>query len=178
MRLLIALGGNALLPRGVAPDAAIQEAHIAAVAPGLATLAARHEVVITHGNGPQVGLLAVESADDRSLHRPYPLDALVVETQGLIGYWLQRSIGAAGLHRPVVSLITQTVVDANDPAFASPTKFVGSCYSEADARALAAERGWTIAPDGDSFRRVVASPAPTRIVELPRSRPCSSAVRR
>lgn len=165
MRVLIALGGNALLPRGAVPDASVQVHHVEAVAPALAAAAAHHQVVITHGNGPQVGLLALESADDESLSRPYPFDALVAETQGLIGYWLQRAINAAGLRRPIVSVITQTVVDLDDPAFATPTKFVGAGYEEAVARRLADERGWTVAADGARWRRVVASPAPVDVVE-------------
>jgi len=165
VRLLIALGGNALLPRGAVPDAAAQERQVERVAPALASVAEQHHLVICHGNGPQVGLLAVESADDRSLTRPYPFDALVAESQGLIGYWLQRSIATAGLRRPIVSVVTQTVVDADDPSFRAPTKFVGSVYPEADARRLAAERGWSIAPDEGGWRRVVPSPEPVDVVE-------------
>ena len=117
MRILIALGGNALLRRGEAPDAAIQLEHVAQAAPALAAAATAHQLVITHGNGPQVGLLALESGDDRSLERPYPFDALVAETQGLIGYWLQQSIAGAGLATPIVSVVSQTVVAADDPGF-------------------------------------------------------------
>ena len=165
MRVLIALGGNALLPRGAVPDAALQVHHVEAVAPALAAVAAQHQVVITHGNGPQVGLLALESADDESLSRPYPFDALVAETQGLIGYWLQRAIGSAGLRTPIVSVVTQTLVALDDPAFAAPAKFVGAVYAEDDARRLAAERNWTVAADGAGWRRVVPSPAPVDVVE-------------
>ena len=164
MRVVIALGGNALLRRGEAPDARIQLEHVAAAAPALALAAAEHELLITHGNGPQVGLLAIESSDDRSLAVPYPLDALVAETQGLIGYWLQQSIAAAGLNQPIVALVTQTVVAADDPAFAAPTKFIGATYRDADVDRLEA-RGWTVRQDGDAFRRVVPSPAPVRVVE-------------
>ncbi len=167
MRILIALGGNALLRRGEAPDAAPQLAHIVEAAPALALLAKQHEVVLTHGNGPQVGLLALESANDRGLVRPYPLDALVAETQGLIGYWLQQSIANAGLDRPIVSIVTQTVVDRNDPAFAAPEKFIGAVYNNATARIFERDRGWTMRRDGDGWRRVVASPAPIEIVETP-----------
>ena len=164
MRIVIALGGNALLHRGERPDAAPQLDHVARVAGPLAELAAVHEVVLVHGNGPQVGLLALESAADRSLTRPYPLGDLVAETQGLIGYWLQQAIGRTLTGR-IVTLVTQTVVDADDPAFASPTKFVGSVYDEPEAKNLAAEHEWTFAEDGTSWRRVVASPVPRRIVE-------------
>jgi carbamate kinase len=167
MRVLIALGGNALLRRGEAPDAAIQLDHVRDAAPALATAAADHDLVITHGNGPQVGLLALESGDDRSLSRPYPLDALVAETQGLIGYWLQNSITAAGLTRRIVSLVSQTVVDEDDPAFADPSKFVGATYDEETARALAATHGWVVKPDGPAWRRVVPSPKPVRVIETP-----------
>src|SRR6476469_6236495 len=163
MRVLIALGGNALLPRGQRPDAAPQVDQVSRVAGPLADLARSHEVVLVHGNGPQVGLLALESAADRSLSRPYPLGDLVAETQGLIGYWLQQAIGRT-LDGPVVTLVTQTVVDAADPAFDSPTKFVGSWDDEPEAKALATEHGGTFAEDGDRWRRVVASPVPRRIV--------------
>ena len=165
MRILIALGGNALLRRGESPDAAPQLAHIVEAAPALAVLARQHEVVITHGNGPQVGLLALESANDRGLVRPYPLDALVAETQGLIGYWLQQSVANAGLNRPIVSIVTQTVVDQNDPAFSAPKKFIGAVYDQKTARTFERDRRWTMQRDGDAWRRVVASPAPIEIVE-------------
>jgi carbamate kinase len=164
MRIVIALGGNALLRRGERPDAAPQLDQVAKVAGPLADLAAEHEVVLVHGNGPQVGLLALESAADQSLSRPYPLGDLVAETQGLIGYWLQQAISRT-LDTPVVTLVTQTVVDAHDPAFDNPTKFVGSVYDELGAKTLATEHNWTFARDGEAWRRVVASPAPVRVVE-------------
>jgi carbamate kinase len=167
MRVLVALGGNALLPRGAPPDAGVQVDHIEAVAPVLADLARVHDLVITHGNGPQVGMLALESDADAQLTRPYPFDALVAETQGMIGYWLQREVAAAGYDGPVVTVVTQTVVDPADPAFSAPTKFVGATYDEATVRGLADERGWTIARDGDRWRRTVPSPAPQRVVEVP-----------
>lgn len=119
-----------------------------------------------HGNGPQVGLLALESAADESLTRPYPLGDLVAETQGLIGYWLQQAL-SRHLDTPVVSLVTQTVVAATDPAFQTPTQFVGSVYDEVQAEALAQEHDWSFATDGSGRRRVVASPLPRRIVETP-----------
>jgi carbamate kinase len=167
MRLVVALGGNALLERGQLPDADAQEANVRRAIESLAPLAADNELVITHGNGPQVGLLALQSAKDPSLSRPYPFDALGAETQGLIGYWLLQALQNALPGRQVACLITQTLVSAADPAFANPTKFVGPVYTEAEAHRLAAERGWTVKPDGTSWRRVVPSPTPHRVVETP-----------
>jgi carbamate kinase len=166
MRIVIALGGNALLRRGERPDADVQLAHLAAVAPALARIAAEHEVAIVHGNGPQVGLLALESVSDTTLSRPYPLSDLVAETQGVIGYWIQQALSNAGLGRRVVTLVTQTVVDADDPGFDRPTKYIGTGYTEDDARQLADRLDWTVREDVGGWRRVVPSPLPRRIVEL------------
>lgn len=165
MRIVVALGGNALVQRGDKPDAGVQLVHVRAAALALAPLANEHEVLICHGNGPQVGMLALESASDTSLTRPYPLDDLVAQTQGMIGYWLIQSLRNAGVSKPILSLITQTVVDADDPAFGAPTKFVGPGYSKEQAKKLADRHGWTVAADADHWRRVVASPEPQRIVE-------------
>jgi carbamate kinase len=165
MRIVIALGGNALLVRGEKPDAAIQLHHVEAAAEALAPLAVDHELVICHGNGPQVGLLALESQADASLTRPYPLDVLGAQTQGMIGYWLAQSLRNAGVRKPVLAVVTQTVVDEHDPAFAHPTKFVGPVYDHDQAVSLADRRGWTIAADGPRWRRVVASPEPRHVVE-------------
>lgn len=170
MRVVVALGGNALLPRGEVPDAAAQVARVSRAAPALARVAAEHEVVLVHGNGPQVGMLALETAADAALSRPYPFSELVAETQGLIGYWLQQGLVNAGLTTPVVTLVTQTLVAADDPAFADPTKFVGSVYDEARAHELAAREGWTVRPDGAGWRRVVASPLPTDVLEVDTAR--------
>lgn len=165
MRIVVALGGNALLQRGDKPDAGIQLIHVRAAAQALAPLANEHDLLICHGNGPQVGMLALESASDSTLTRPYPLDDLVAQTQGMIGYWLIQSLRNAGVSKPALSLITQTVVDPGDPAFAQPSKFVGPGYSQEQAHTLAGQHGWSIAADGDRWRRVVASPQPQRIVE-------------
>jgi carbamate kinase len=170
MRVVVALGGNALLPRGEVPDAAVQVARVTVAAPALAAIATEHETVVVHGNGPQVGMLALETAGDTTLSRPYPFSELVAETQGLIGYWLQQSLRNAGLATPVVTLVTQTVVAADDPAFADPTMFVGSVYDEDRARELADREGWTVRADGAGWRRVVASPLPTRVVEVATAR--------
>ncbi|WP_309648297.1 carbamate kinase [Nocardioides sp.] len=166
MRLVVALGGNALLRRGEKPDAAIQQEHVAEASPALARIARDHQLVLVHGNGPQVGMLALESAADTTLTRPYPFSDLVAETQGVIGYWLQQGLANAGLATPVVTLVTQTLVEADDPAFDDPTKFVGSVYDESRARELAVAGGWTVKQDGAGWRRVVASPRPSGIVEI------------
>jgi carbamate kinase len=165
MRIVIALGGNALLARGDKPDAAIQLAHLRTAAEAIAPLAASHDVLICHGNGPQVGLLSLESETDHTLTRPYPLDDLVAQTQGMIGYWLAQALRNAGVRKPVLGLVTQTVVDSVDPAFASPTKFVGPGYPRDQAEELAGQHGWTVAVDNGRWRRVVASPEPIRIIE-------------
>jgi len=167
MRVVVALGGNALLERGERPDATVQRHHVRDAARALAALAAEHEVVLTHGNGPQVGMLAIESEADPALTMPYPLDALVAQTQGMIGYWLAQELRNVGVARPIACLITQTLVDAADPAFARPSKFVGPTYSHRQAHLLARRHGWAIAEDGDAWRRVVPSPMPTGVVEAP-----------
>lgn len=165
MRLVVALGGNALLRRGERPDAAPQLLHVQAAAEALAPLAAEHELVVCHGNGPQVGLLALESGADTSLARAYPLDALVAQTQGMLGYWLTQALANAGVARPALALVTQVLVDADDPALRAPTKPIGPVYDRAQADRLAAEHGWTVAPDGPHWRRVVPSPLPVGVVE-------------
>lgn len=167
MRLVVAVGGNALLERGEAPEAEIQTRHALAAVAALAPLAEDHDLVVTHGNGPQVGLLAVESARDPDLDHPFPFDVLGAQTQGMIGYFFLQAFENALPGRQVASLLSQTIVDPDDPAFAAPTKFVGSVYSEAHARALAGRWGWVVRPDGPYWRRVVPSPEPQQIVELP-----------
>ncbi len=165
MRVLIALGGNALLHRGQPPDADTQQAAVVTAAAAIAEIARDHDVILTHGNGPQVGMLALESAADPALSRPYPLDILGAQTQGMIGYWLIQCLHNAGVSKPLVSLITQTQVKPDDPAFADPSKFVGSAYSQEQAEQLAKQHHWHVAADGDRWRRVVASPEPKRIIE-------------
>lgn len=163
MRIVVALGGNALLPRGAQPDAAAQVTRLAEAGPALARLAAAHQVVIVHGNGPQVGLLAVESQNDTALERPYPLSDLVAETQGLIGSWIQGALERGGLTKEVVVLVSRTLVDPSDPAFSTPTKFVGLPFDEKTAKGYAGSRGWSVARDGSVWRRVVPSPAPVAV---------------
>ena len=167
MKIVAALGGNALLERGDAPDSDIQEAHVARAVEALVPLARQHELVLTHGNGPQVGLLSMESARDPSLAHPYPLDLLGAQTQGMIGYWLVQALQNADVGRPVACLVSRTLVSAEDPAFSRPTKFVGPIYEEAQARELAATRGWQVRPDGPAWRRVVPSPEPVELLDLP-----------
>lgn len=165
MRVVIALGGNALLERGEKPDAGIQEKHVVSAVSAVAPLARSYQLVITHGNGPQVGVLALESARDPALSHPYPFDVLVAQTQGMIGYWLVQALHEALPGQQACCMLCRTVVSADDPAFASPTKFVGPVYDEAQARRLAAARGWAIARDGGAWRRVVPSPEPLQVVE-------------
>lgn len=165
--IVVALGGNALIERHHPPDAAPQIVNVQRAVEALAALASDYGLVITHGNGPQVGLLALESAADVSLARPYPLDALVAETQGLIGYWLLQAIDNSFGGRPATAIVTRLLVEADDPAFADPTKFIGPSYSEDEARRLAEEDGWQVRQDGHDWRRVVASPLPQSIVDLP-----------
>jgi len=165
VRIVVALGGNALLQRGEAPEEAIQRRHVRQAAQALAPLAAEHQLVVCHGNGPQIGVLALESVQDRSLSHPYPLDALGAATQGMIGYWLAQELAAAGVTAPVLSVVTQTVVDAADRAFVEPTKFIGPVYDQTTADRLARTHGWSAAQDGAYWRRVVPSPRPIRVVE-------------
>ena len=166
MRIVVALGGNALLRRGEPADADTQRSNVAVAATAVAELVrSGHHVVVTHGNGPQVGLLAVQAAASRDV-APYPLDVLGAETEGMIGYLIDQELANRLPRRHVATLLTQVVVDARDPAFARPTKPVGPVYEPAEGDVVAKERGWTIGPDGAGVRRVVASPIPQRIVEL------------
>jgi carbamate kinase len=164
-RLVVALGGNALLRRGEPMTAEIQRGHAGEAMAAVAELAETHDVVLTHGNGPQVGLLALQASAYPDVP-PYPLDVLGAESEGMIGYVLEQELRNRLPGRAAVTVLTQVVVDPEDPAFVSPTKPIGPVYTEEQAKRLEAERGWTIARDGDHFRRVVASPKPLRIVEL------------
>jgi len=166
MRLVIALGGNALLRRGEPPTAENQRRHVRAAAEALAPLALAHDLVISHGNGPQVGLLALQGAAYRS-DQAYPLDVLDAETEGMIGYLIEQELAnVLPRGRRIATLLTQIEVDPADPAFGNPTKPIGPVYDDAQAQSLARERGWTMAPEDGHFRRVVASPRPKRIFEL------------
>jgi carbamate kinase len=163
-RVVVALGGNALLRRGEPAEAETQRRNVLEAASALAALAADHEVVVTHGNGPQVGLLALEAEAYKAV-APYPLDVLGAESQGMIGYLLAQALRNELGERPAVAVLTQVVVRADDPAFAQPTKPIGPVYSKREAHALARQNGWTVAADGIYYRRVVASPEPREILE-------------
>jgi len=165
MLVVVALGGNALLRRGEPADDAHQRRNVALAVDAIAQLAERHRVVVTHGNGPQVGLLALQG-DAYPQVAPYPLDVLGAESEGMIGYLLEQGLGNRLPATQIATLLTQVVVDAGDPAFAAPSKPIGPVYDRETAARLAGERKWTVAPDGERWRRVVASPAPQRIVEL------------
>lgn len=162
--LVVALGGNALLKRGEPLEADIQRKNIELAARTIAQLTRQWRVVLVHGNGPQVGLLALQNSAYANV-TPYPLDILGTESQGMIGYMLQQALKNHLPEREISVLLTQVEVDANDPAFLNPTKYIGPIYDEAQARALQAEKGWVFKADGNAFRRVVPSPQPKRIVE-------------
>jgi carbamate kinase len=165
MRIVVALGGNALQRRGEPMTVDRQRANVATACRSLAPVAQEHELVISHGNGPQVGLLALQASsyDEASA---YPFDVLGAQTEGMIGYLIEQELGnLLPFEKPIATILTMTEVDPNDPAFQNPTKFVGPVYSEQDAHRLAEDRGWTVRQDGDKWRRVVPSPLPRRIFE-------------
>jgi carbamate kinase len=166
VRVLVALGGNALLKRGEPMTAELQRANVRTAAQSLAPVAEAHQLVISHGNGPQVGLLALQAAAYKEVEA-YPLDVLGAQTEGMIGYLIEQELGnLLPPEMPFATLLTMIEVDRDDPAFADPTKFVGPIYTDADAEALAAEKGWTFRRDGEHLRRVVPSPKPQRIFEI------------
>jgi carbamate kinase len=166
MRIVVALGGNALLKRGEPMTAEVQRNNIRVAAQALAPLAKDHELVISHGNGPQVGLLALQGAAYKA-DELYPLDVLGAETEGMIGYMIEQELGnLLPFEVPFATLLTMVEVDGNDPGFKNPTKFVGPVYEEAEANKIKAEKGWTFKQDGKKWRRVVPSPAPKRIFEI------------
>jgi carbamate kinase len=166
MRIVVALGGNALLKRGEPMTAENQRANVRVAASALARVAKDHELVVSHGNGPQVGLLALQSAAYPEVET-YPLDVLGAETEGMIGYMLEQELGnEMPFEVPLATILTMVEVDPADPAFQDPAKFVGPVYGEAEAKALAASKGWVVKPDGDLWRRVVPSPRPKRIFEI------------
>ena len=166
MRVVVALGGNALLKRGEPMTAENQRANVRSAAPALAGVAKEHQLVLSHGNGPQVGLLALQAAAFTEVD-PYPLDILGAQTEGMIGYVLEQELGnVMPSDAPLATILTMVQVDPADPAFEDPTKFVGPIYTRSQADKLAADKGWTFKPDGDSWRRVVPSPEPRNIFEI------------
>ncbi|WP_248797224.1 carbamate kinase [Pseudomonas sp. MWU13-2105] len=166
MRIVVALGGNALLRRGDPMTADNQRANIRIATEQIARIHPGNQLVIAHGNGPQVGLLSLQAAAYTQVS-PYPLDVLGAETEGMIGYIIEQELGnLLDFEVPFATLLTQVEVDPKDPAFQHPSKPIGPVYGKAEAERLAAEKGWSIAPDGDKFRRVVASPKPKRIFEI------------
>lgn len=166
MRIVIALGGNALLKRGEPMTAEVQRRNIHVAAEAIAPITKEHQVVITHGNGPQVGLLALQGASYKP-DEAYPLDVLGAETEGMIGYMLEQELGnLLPFEVPFATLLTMVEVDGDDPGFKNPTKFVGPVYEKADADRLASEKKWTFKQDGEKWRRVVPSPMPKRIFEI------------
>ncbi|MEK8073467.1 amino acid kinase family protein [Rhodococcoides navarretei] len=165
MRIVIAVGGNALLGCDERSDTAGLLAHVRSAAIALAPIVREHEVVICFGNGPQVGPLERESSSHAALVSPYPLDAVGAQSQGMIGYWLSQALRNAGIVKPIVNLTTQVLVDPDDVAFSDPTTFVGAVCTESDARSAVDQHGWSIAPDGTGWRRTVPSPSPIRVIE-------------
>ena len=160
MRVVVALGGNALLKRGEPMTAEVQRTNVKTAAPGLASVAGTHQLVLSHGNGPQVGLLALQGAAYEEVEA-YPFDVLGAQTEGMIGYMLEQELGNILPEEvPFATILTMVEVDPSDPAFEDPTKFVGPVYEKSEADRLAAEKGWVVKQDGDKWRRVVPSPAP------------------
>jgi carbamate kinase len=166
MRVVVALGGNALQRRGEPMTVENQRANVRVACEALAPVALEHELVISHGNGPQVGLLSLQASayDEEST---YPFDVLGAQTEGMIGYLIEQELGnLVPFEKPIATILTMTEVDPDDPAMKDPTKFVGPVYTDDAAHRLAAERGWTVKRDGDHWRRVVPSPLPKRIFEI------------
>jgi carbamate kinase len=166
MVVVVALGGNALLRRGEAMTAENQRRNVCIAADALAPIAEQHQLVVAHGNGPQVGLLALQ-AEAYGKVEPYPLDVLGAQTEGMIGYMIEQELGnRLPIERPFATLLTMIEVDPRDPAFDNPTKFIGPVYDKDEADRLAAEKKWVFKQDGGAWRRVVASPIPKRIFEI------------
>ena len=166
MRVVVALGGNALLKRGEPMTHDVQRANIRVAAQALAPVAQEHELVLAHGNGPQVGLLALQASAYKDVEA-YPLDVLGAQTEGMIGYMIEQELGNLLPEEvPLATLLTMVEVDPKDPAFQNPTKFVGPIYEQAEADRLKAEKGWVFKLDGAKWRRVVPSPLPKRIFQI------------
>lgn len=169
MLVAVALGGNALLRRGEPLEADVQRRNVlAAVTSAIAPIARRHQIVITHGNGPQIGLLALQAIAHKDV-KPYPLDVLGAESEGMIGYLIEQTLASELPGREIATLLTQVEIDPSDPAFAKPTKPIGPVYSEAEVETLAAHTTWQWICDGQGFRRAVPSPLPAAFLRSTRS---------
>jgi len=165
MRVVVALGGNALLRRGQPMTVDNQRENVRVACDHLAPISEQHELIISHGNGPQIGLLALEEAAYEAVPAS-PLDVLGAQTQGMIGYLIEQELGnRLPFEKPIASLLTMIEVDPDDPAFTDPSKPIGPLYDKSEADKLAAERGWRFKLDGEHMRRVVPSPVPKRIFE-------------
>ena len=165
MKVVVALGGNALLKRGEPLEAEVQRQNVAHAATAIASIARTHNVIVTHGNGPQVGLLALQAAAYSQVS-PYPLDVLGAESEGMIGYMIEQELRSLLPQHQIVTLLTQIEVNMSDPAFKHPTKPIGPLFDRAQAERLVKERRWAMTGSGSEWRRVVASPEPIRILEL------------
>ena len=166
MRIVVALGGNALLRRGQPMTAENQRENVRIAAKALAPITEGNQLVISHGNGPQVGLLALQSAAYEEVEA-YPLDVLGAQTEGMIGYMIEQELGnLLPIEVPFATILTMVEVDPEDPAFQNPTKPIGPIYTQEDAKLLETEKGWVMKPDGEYWRRVVPSPEPHRIFEM------------
>src|SRR5258705_11671166 len=166
MRIVVALGGNALLKRGEPMTAEVQRRNVRVAAEAIAPIASAHQVLISHGNGPQVGLLALQGAAYKP-EEAYPLDVLGAQTEGMIGYMIEQELGnLLPFEVPFATILTMVEVDRDDPGFSNPTKFIGPVYSESDAERLKTEKGWAMKQDGDKWRKVVPSPQPKQIFEV------------
>lgn len=166
MKVVISLGDGALLRRGEPLDAAVQRGNAARAAAIVAKIAAKHNVIVTHGNTPQVGLLT-QQAEALAQIRPYPLDVLDAEAEGMIGYLIEQELKSLLPKRQVVTVLTQIEVSDKDAAFNKPSVPVGASYESNQAQRLTRERGWVMEPDGTRWRRVVPGPQPLHILELP-----------
>ncbi|MBN2734476.1 MAG: carbamate kinase [Methanomicrobiaceae archaeon] len=166
MRIVVALGGNAILRRKEPLSVENQRRNIRVAAKSLAPLAERHELILSHGNGPQVGLLALQSSCYNE-KEAYPLDVLGAESEGMIGYMIEQELGnLLPPETPIATILTMVEVSPDDPAFKNPSKFIGPVYSDKEAERISKEKGWTFKKDGSYLRRVVPSPKPLRIFEI------------
>ena len=166
MKVVVALGGTALAKRHEPLDSEVQRRNVARAAAAIAAITRTHEVIVTHGSAPQVGMLAMQGEAYAEVD-PYPLDLLGAETEGMIGYLIERELRSVLPSRHIVTLLTQVEVSGTDAAFRRPAKLIGPPLKQKEAKRLADSHGWHIAQDGNQWRRVVASPEPLRILELP-----------